>query len=223
MGPKSTMSIETHPVFTNFHLVKHPLIAHKMALLRDQSTSTKTFKELVHEITLFLAYEVTKDLPTTTQIVRTPLESFETTVMAGKKPVILPILRAGIGMVEGFLQLMPSARVGHIGLYRDEATLSPHRYYFKIPAASEDRQFYVCDPMLATGGSACSAIDELKSRQIQRITFVCLVAAPEGVKRLHDRHPDVDIFAAALDRQLSDTGYILPGLGDAGDRLFGTR
>lgn len=217
------MSIATHPRFPNLLLVEHPLIAHKMALLRDKSTPTKTFKELVHEITLFLAYEVTKDLPTTTTTVETPLESFETTVMAGKKPVILPILRAGIGMVEGFLQLMPAARVGHIGLYRDEATLTPHRYYFKIPAASEDRQFFVCDPMLATGGSASIAIEELKRRHISRITFVCLVAAPEGVKHLLTQHPDVAIYCAALDRQLSDSGYILPGLGDAGDRLFGTR
>ncbi len=217
------MSIKTHPVFPNLHLVEHPLIAHKMALLRDRATATKTFKELVHEITLFLAYEVTKDLPTTTKTIHTPLESYKATVMSGKKPVILPILRAGIGMVEGFLQLMPSARVGHIGLYRDEATLTPHRYYFKIPAASEDRQFFVCDPMLATGGSACIAIDELKARNIQRIVFICLVAAPEGVKQMLEHHPDVDVFTAALDRQLSDKGYILPGLGDAGDRLFGTR
>lgn len=223
MTTRRNMSIETHPLYPNLHIVRHPLIAHKLALLRDHTTSTKTFKELVDEITLFLAYEVTKDLPTTTKTISTPLEDCETTVMAGKKPVILPILRAGIGMVEGFLRLMPAARVGHIGLYRDEKTLAPHLYYFKIPAASEDRQFYICDPMLATGGSVCAAIDALKAKHIQRITFVCLVAAPEGVKHMLEQHPNVDIFAAALDRQLSDKGYILPGLGDAGDRLFGTR
>lgn len=207
----------------NFFLVKHPLIAHKMFYLRDKETSKKKFKELVKEITLLLAYEVTADLPMTTAQVETPLETFDAPLLMGKKPVILPILRAGLGMVDGFLELVPSARVGHIGLYRNEETLEPHRYYFKVPSHGEERQFFVLDPMLATGGSAADAISVLKSEGLKNIKFVCLVAAPEGVKRLAETHPDVPIYAAALDRELNDHGYIMPGLGDAGDRLFGTR
>ncbi|MFN7096537.1 MAG: uracil phosphoribosyltransferase [Gammaproteobacteria bacterium] len=217
------MSIETHAEFSNFHLVKHPLISHKLSLLRDINNTKKTFKELVDEITLFIGYEATKDLPLTTQKISTPLETFDAPVLAGKKPVILPILRAGIGMVDSLLSLMPSARVGHIGLYRNEETLEPQRYYFKIPQNSQDRHFFICDPMLATGGSMIETVNELKSEGITRITVLCIVTAPEGVSRFYKMHPDVPVFAASLDRQLNDHGYILPGLGDAGDRLFGTK
>lgn len=215
--------VRRHTQFPNFHEIKHPLLLHKLTSLRSQRTSKKEFKELVNEITLLLVYEATKDLPITHKPVKTPLETFSAPVLDGKKPVILPILRAGIGMVDAFLSLMPSARVGHIGLFRNEETLEPQCYYFKIPKHSEDRQFFICDPMLATGGSADETIKRLKSMKISKIIFVCLVAAPEGVKRLCENHPDVPIFGASLDRELNDNGYILPGLGDAGDRLFGTK
>jgi uracil phosphoribosyltransferase len=215
--------VHRHPQFPNFHEIKHPLLLHKLSSLRNHRTSKKEFKELVNEITLLLVYEATKDLPITHRNIKTPLESFSAPVLDGKKPVILPILRAGIGMVDAFLSLMPSARVGHIGLFRNEDTLEPECYYFKIPKHSEDRKFFICDPMLATGGSAIETINRLKAVNIKRISFVCLVAAPEGVKRLCETHPDVPIFAASLDRELNDNGYILPGLGDAGDRLFGTK
>lgn len=217
------MPIVKHPDLPNLCEVKHPLLLHKLSSLRNIKTSTKEFKELAHEITIFLVYEATKNLPLTTQMIKTPLETFAAPVLDGKKPVILPILRAGIGMVDGFLTLMPSARVGHIGLFRNEETLLPECYYFKIPKHSEDRQFFICDPMLATGGSAIETINRLKAQNIKKITFVCLVAAPEGIKKLLETHPDVPIFAASLDRQLNQQGYILPGLGDAGDRMFGTK
>ncbi len=215
--------IKTHSDFPNFHEVRHPLILHKLSLLRDVSTCKKDFKELLHEITVLLAYEATKNLPMATKMVETPLEKFEAPTLQGKKPVILPILRAGVGMVDGFLSLIPSARVAHIGLFRNEETLEPECYFFKIPKQSKDRHFFVCDPMLATGGSALETIKRLKAAGIKKITFVCIVAAPEGVTRLVKQHPDVPIFAACLDRQLNDHGFILPGLGDAGDRLFGTK
>lgn len=208
---------------SNFHQVKHPLISHKLTLLRDVNTSKKSFKELIEEIGTLLAYEVTKDLPLIMTPTSTPLETFDSPVLEGKKPVILPILRAGVGMVNSFLNLMPSARVGHIGLFRDEETLKPHLYYFKIPPNSEDRHFIICDPMLATGGSAIETVNELKKHNVQKMTFVCIVAAPEGVENFCNIHPDVPIYAASLDRQLNNEGYILPGLGDAGDRLFGTK
>lgn len=217
------MTIKQHPIFTNFFEVQHPLLQHKLTLLRGKNTNKKEFKELISEISTLLVYEVTKDLPMTNITVETPLESCEMPVLAGKKPVILPILRAGIGMVDGFLNLMPSARVAHIGLYRDEATLKPHLYYFKIPSNSKDRQFYICDPMLATGGSAISAIDELRAAGVRKISFVCILAAPEGVEKVCKAHPDVQVFASKLDRKLNKHGYILPGLGDAGDRMFGTK
>lgn len=217
------MILKQHPKFKNFYQVQHPLIQHKLSLLRDVKTTKKEFKELVTEITLLLAYEATKDLPMTSKIIKTPLETCEAPVLAGPKQVILPILRAGIGMVDAFLMLMPSARVAHIGLYRDEKTLKPHYYYFKIPPSSKKRHFFVCDPMLATGGSAVEAINRLKDEKVTDITFICILAAPEGVARLSKAHPDVPIFAAGLDRQLNENGYILPGLGDAGDRMFGTK
>lgn len=217
------MSIYCPSAFPNFRLVQHPLLLHKLTQLRSVNTPKKEFNELVREITQLLVYEATKDLPTKMVKIKTPLETVESPTLAGKKPVILPILRAGIGMVDGFLANIPSARVGHIGLFRNEETLQPELYYFKIPKQSEDRQFYICDPMLATGGSAIATIKKLKEAGVKRITFVCLVASPEGVKKLLDTYPEVPIFGASLDRQLSDHGYILPGLGDAGDRLFGTK
>jgi uracil phosphoribosyltransferase len=217
------MASKTYAEYPNLHEIRHPLLLHKLSLLRETATSTKAFKELLHEITILLVYEATKDLPMTTKTIHTPLETFEAPVLSGKKAVILPILRAGIGMVDGFLSLIPSARVAHIGLFRDEATLEPQCYYFKIPKQSQDRHFFICDPMLATGGSAAETINRLKKKGIKKITFVCIVAAPEGVRRLLAEHPDVAIFAASLDRKLNEHGYILPGLGDAGDRLFGTK
>ncbi|MCK4870622.1 MAG: uracil phosphoribosyltransferase [Gammaproteobacteria bacterium] len=217
------MTLRKHAEFPNFYEVTHPLIQHKLSMLRDVNTVKKEFKELVLEITLLLVYEATKDLPMTTRQIQTPLEIFDAPVLAGQKQVILPILRAGIGMVDGFLAHMPSARVAHIGLYRDEETLEPQHYYFKIPPNSKDRQFYVCDPMLATGGSAIAAVNELKKAGAHKITFVCIIAAPEGVAEFSAQHPEVPIFCANLDNKLNENGYILPGLGDAGDRLFGTK
>jgi uracil phosphoribosyltransferase len=209
--------------FPNLTVLDHPLIQHKLSLLRDRRTSTRDFKQLVSEIAMLMAYEVTKDLPTEPVEVDTPLERMTGRQVSGKKLTLVPILRAGLGMVEGIAQLIPSARVGHIGLYRDHDTLKPVDYYFKIPAAEIERDFFILDPMLATGGSAVAAVGALKDAGARRIRLLCLVAAPEGVGRMLERHPEVPVFAAALDRQLNSQGYILPGLGDAGDRLFGTR
>jgi uracil phosphoribosyltransferase len=209
--------------FANLTVLDHPLIQHKVTLLRDKGTSTRDFKQLVNEIAMLMAFEVTKDLPTEPVSIETPLERMEGRQVAGKKLTLVPILRAGLGMVDGIAQLIPSARVGHIGLYRDHDTLQPVDYYFKIPGGEDARDFFVLDPMLATGGSAVAAVSALKQAGARRIRFLCLVAAPEGVKRMLDAHPDVPVFAAALDRELNTDGYILPGLGDAGDRLFGTR
>lgn len=213
----------TTPALPGLTVVSHPLVKHKLAILRDQATPTKIFKELVDEIAMLMAYEATADLALEPVEVDTPLETTTGQRVAGKKLTLVPILRAGLGMVEGILKLVPAARVGHIGLYRDHDTLQPVDYYFKIPADGAERDFFLLDPMLATGGSAASAVTSLKRAGAVRIKFLCLVAAPEGVKRLHAAHPDVPIFAAALDRELNENGYILPGLGDAGDRLFGTR
>ncbi len=209
--------------FPNLTLIAHPLVQHKLAVLRDRHTSKKTFRELVDEIAMLMGYEVTKDLPLETVSIETPLERTEAHVVGGKKLVLVPILRAGLGMVEGFLRLMPAVRVGHIGLYREHDTLQPVAYYFKIPPDPEARDFIILDPMLATGGSAAAAIQQLKDNGASRVRLVCLVAAPEGIRHLNELHPDVQVFAAALDRELDQNGYILPGLGDAGDRLFGTR
>jgi uracil phosphoribosyltransferase len=214
------MPASPHP---NLTVLGHPLIQHKITLLRDKGTSTRDFKQLVNEIAMLMAYEVTKDLPTEPVVVDTPLERMEGRQVAGKKLTLVPILRAGLGMVDGIAQLIPSARVGHIGLYRNHDTLQPVDYYFKIPAGEEARDFFVLDPMLATGGSAVAAVAALKQAGARRVRFLCLVAAPEGVDRMQAAHPDVPVFAAALDRQLNENGYILPGLGDAGDRLFVTR
>jgi uracil phosphoribosyltransferase len=210
----------THPALT---IVRHPLVQHKLTILRDQRTPTKIFKELVDEIAMLMAYEATADLPLEPVSVDTPLERTTGVQVAGKKLTLVPILRAGLGMVEGILRLVPAARVGHIGLYRDHDTLEPVDYYFKVPGDAEERDFYLLDPMLATGGSASSAITSLKRAGASRIRFLCLVAAPPGVARLAHDHPDVPIYCAALDRALNDNAYIVPGLGDAGDRLFGTR
>jgi uracil phosphoribosyltransferase len=211
------------PAFPNLTVLTHPLIQHKLSILRDRETSTRDFKQLVNEIAMLMAYEVTKDLATEPVEIETPLERMTGRQVSGKKLTLVPILRAGLGMVEGIAQLIPSARVGHIGLYRDHDTLRPVDYYFKIPAAEVERDFFVLDPMLATGGSAVAAVGALKSAGARRIRFLCLVAAPEGVQAMLDAHPDVPVYTATLDRQLNELGYILPGLGDAGDRLFGTR
>ncbi len=213
----------TTPEMPGLTVVSHPLVRHKLAILRDQATPTKIFKELVDEIAMLMAYEATADLPLEEFTVVTPLETTTGHRVSGKKLTLVPILRAGLGMVEGILKLVPAARVGHVGLYRDHDTLEPVDYYFKVPGDTAERDFFVLDPMLATGGSAASAVTSLKRAGAQRIRFLCLVAAPEGVRKLHAAHPDVPIFAASLDRQLNESGYILPGLGDAGDRLFGTR
>jgi uracil phosphoribosyltransferase len=211
------------PSFPNLTVIDHPLIQHKLAVLRDRETSKKKFKELVDEIAMLMAYEVTKDLPLSPVEVETPLERMTAYQLAGKKLTVVPILRAGLGMVDGVVRLMPGVRVGHIGLYRDHDTLQPVDYYFKIPAEAEARDFLVLDPMLATGGSASAAVASLKRHGAKRVRMLCMVAAPEGVQRMLDDHPDVHVYTAALDRELNDHGYILPGLGDAGDRLFGTK
>lgn len=206
----------------NLTVIDHPLIRHKLGLLRAQDTPKKLFRELVDEITMLMAYEVTRELEVAEVSIQTPLEVTKGHCIAGKKLVVVPVLRAGLGMVRGVLRLIPFARVGHVGIARDEASLKPVEYYFNVPPQSEVRRFIVVDPMLATGGSAAAAIQGLKERGAEHITFMCLVAAPEGVRALTAAHPDVPILAAALDRELNDVGYILPGLGDAGDRLFGT-
>jgi uracil phosphoribosyltransferase len=209
--------------FPTLTVVDHPLVRHKVTLLRDRATPTKHFKELVDEIAMLMAYEATRELELEQVTVDTPLESTSGWSVRGKKLTLVPILRAGLGMVEGILRLMPSARVGHIGLYRDHDTLQPVDYYFKVPGDVMEREFLLLDPMLATGGSASAAVSSLKRAGATRIRFLCLVAAPEGVARLAREHPDVPVLAASLDRELNEMGYILPGLGDAGDRLFGTR
>ena len=215
--------MHTTPGYPTLRLVDHPLVQHKLTLLRDRATPTKIFKELVDEIATLMAYEATSDLALEPASVDTPLETMTGRRVAGKKLTLVPILRAGLGMVEGICRLVPSARVGHIGLYRDHDTLEPVDYYFKVPGDAAERDFFLLDPMLATGGSAVAAVTSLKRAGAERIRFLCLVAAPEGVRRLAEAHPDVQVFCAALDRELNEHGYILPGLGDAGDRLFGTR
>ena len=215
--------IERVKEFPSLTIIRHPLVQHKLTILRNGETQTKHFKELVDEIAMLMAYEATSELSLEQRNVTTPLEKTTGWHISGKKLTLVPILRAGLGMVEGILRLVPSARVGHIGLYRDHGTLQPVDYYFKVPSDPAERDFFLLDPMLATGGSAAAAVASLKKAGATRIRFLCLVAAPEGVKRLSEAHPDVQIYCAALDRELNDVGYILPGLGDAGDRLFGTR
>ncbi len=208
---------------TGLQVLDHPLIQHKLSILRAQGTPKKQFRELVEEISTLMAYEATRDLALEPVDVLTPMEKTTVHRLKGKKLVVVPILRAGLGMVEGILRLIPSARVGHVGLYRNEETLEPVSYYLKVPQGTAMREFIVVDPMLATGGSAVAAIRFLRERGVRRIRFMCIVAAPEGVRRLNNVFPDVPIYAAALDRALNEQGYIVPGLGDAGDRLFGTR
>ena len=205
------------------YVFDHPLIQHKLTIIRDINTGTKEFRELVDEVATLMAFEITRDLPLEEVEIETPVSKSTSKIIAGKKVAIVPILRAGLGMVDGMLKTIPAAKVGHVGLYRDPETLKPVEYYVKLPADVEEREFIVVDPMLATGGSAVDAISAIKKRGAKNIKFVCLVAAPEGVKAIEEAHPDVDIFIAALDEKLNDHGYIVPGLGDAGDRLFGTK
>ena len=202
-----------------FQVIDHPLIQHKLTMIREKNCGTKVFREVVNEIAMLMAYEVSRDMPLEDVVIETPMgKSTQNTFR--EKVAIIPILRAGIGMVDGILELIPAAKVGHVGLYRDEETLQPHEYFVKLPEDIASRQLFVVDPMLATGGSAIMAIDSLKERGASNIKFVCLVAVPEGVKALQEAHPDVDIYTAALDERLNEDGYIVPGLGDAGDRLF---
>lgn len=204
-------------------VMDHPLIQHKLSIIRNVETGSKEFRELISEIANLICYEATRDLPLEEVEVETPICVTKTKVLAGKKLAVVPILRAGLGMVEGMLALVPSARVGHIGLYRDPESLQPVEYYCKLPSDIADREVFVVDPMLATGGSAIDAITQIKKRGAKHIKFLGIIAAPEGLNALHDAHPDVDIFVASLDEKLNDHGYIVPGLGDAGDRIFGTK
>jgi uracil phosphoribosyltransferase len=204
-------------------VIDHPLVQHKISMLRDKETSTKDFRELVEEISLLMAYEVTRDLPLKEIEIETPICRAKTNVICGRSIGIIPILRAGLGMVNGILKLVPNAKVGHIGVYRDPKSMEPVEYYCKLPSDANERDLIVVDPMLATGGNAVAAIAFLKQKNCNKIKFVCLVAAKQGVERLQKEHPDVDIFTAAYDKVLDDHGYIVPGMGDAGDRLFGTK
>lgn len=204
-------------------IMEHPLIQHKIGIIRRTTTSSKEFRELVGEVAMFMAYEATRDLKLREIEIETPLAKTKAKELAGKKLAVVPILRAGLGMVEGMLAMIPAAKVGHIGLYRDPETLEPVEYYCKLPSDSSDREVFVVDPMLATGGSAVAAITMLKDKGVKNIRFLCLIAAPKGLKRLQEAHPDVDIYVGALDDHLNEHGYIVPGLGDAGDRIFGTK
>ena len=204
-------------------ILDHPLVQHKVSHLRDKNTDTKEFKELVSELAMLLCYEATRDLPTEEVEIETPVAIAKTRVLSGRKLALVPILRAGLGMVDGMLSLLPAAKVGHIGLYRNEETLEPVEYYCKLPSDIAERDVLVLDPMLATGGSAVDAITQIKKRGAKSIKFLAIIAAPEGLERLHTAHPDVDIYVAALDEKLNENGYIVPGLGDAGDRIFGTK
>ena len=205
------------------HVMDHPLIQHKLSLMRDQETGPKEFRELLNEISMLMAYEVTRDLPLKTIEIETPICRAQTQVIAGKKLAIVPILRAGLGMVDGMVTMMPNVKVGHIGLFRDPQTLEPVKYYFKMPPDIAERDVIIVDPMLATGGSASAAVQFMKEVGCKHIKLMCIIAAPEGVAVMQKEHPDVDIYVAALDDHLNEHGYIVPGLGDAGDRIFGTK
>ncbi len=207
----------------NVHLITHPLVQHKLTLMRKKEASTSSFRRLLSELSTLMAYEVTRDLPLHEVTIETPLETMQSKVIDGKKIVLVSILRAGNGILDGMLSVLPGARVGHIGLYRDPKTLVAVEYYFKMPHDMHERDVIVVDPMLATGNSAVAAIERLKELKPKSIKFVCLLTAPEGIKAFHSAHPDVPVYTAAIDRQLNDHGYILPGLGDAGDRIFGTK
>lgn len=215
------MSSQVHS-YPRFFQVSHPLVASKLTLLRQKKTENPSFKQLVHEISLFIGYEAMRFLPLRSVTIETPLESCEAFCLESPRPVIVPILRAGMGMVDALLSLVPKARVAHMGIFRDEKTLKPQRYYFKMPQKSTDCSYYVCDLLLATGGSAIEAVRALKQEGVRNITLVCLIVTPEGLASFFTQHPDVPLYAAALDRELDARGYIRPGLGDAGDRLFGT-
>ena len=204
-------------------IIDHPLIQHKLTLMRRRDTSTRSFRQLVNEIAALLCYEVTRDLPLTTELINTPMEEMDAPILAGKKLCFVSVLRAGNGLLDGMLNLIPSARVGHVGLYRDHDTLEAKEYYYKVPEDISDRLVITVDPMLATGNSAIMAIQRLKDGGATNIRFLCLLAAPEGVEAFTKAHPDVPLYTAAIDRQLNESGYILPGLGDAGDRIFGTK
>lgn len=207
----------------NITIFDHPLIQHKISILRDENTSSKEFRELIEEIAMLMGYETLRDLPLEEVEITTPITKTKTQMLAGKKIALVPVLRAGLGMVNGLLALVPSARVGHIGLYRDHDTLEPHEYYCKLPDNLENRQVIVLDPMLATGGSAVAAVDFIKKHGCTSIKFMSIIAAPEGIRRLSETHPDVQIYCGHLDKCLNEHGYIVPGLGDAGDRIFGTK
>ena len=207
----------------NITICDHPLIKHKLSIIRQKTTGTNEFRTIIEEISMMIGYEALKDLKLEDVEIETPIETAMCPMVAGKKPAIVPILRAGLGMVGGMLKLMPAAKVGHIGMYRDEETLEPHEYFCKLPAAIDQRSIYVVDPMLATGGSAIEAINFIKQHGGKDISFLCVVAAPEGLEKLHAAHPDVKITVGNLDRQLNERGYICPGLGDCGDRIFGTK
>ena len=207
----------------NITICDHPLIKHKLSIIRQKTTGTNEFRTIVDEISMMIGYEALKDVPLEDVAIETPLETAMCPMITGKKPAVVPILRAGLGMVNGMLRLMPAAKVGHIGIYRDEETLEPHEYFCKLPSNINQRAIYVVDPMLATGGSAVEAINFIKQRGGKDIHFLCIVAAPEGLEKLHAVHPDVKIFVGNLDRELNDKGYICPGLGDCGDRIFGTK
>jgi len=208
---------------SNLHILNHPLIQHKITHIRNEQTGTKQFRELVNEVSMLMGFEITRNLPVEDTVIQTPVTSCTSKVLTGKKIGIIPILRAGLGMVDGLLELIPAAKVGHVGLYRDPTTLQPVEYYLKLPKDIEERMLIVVDPMLATGGSANDAIDSLKKRGAKSIQLMCIVAAPEGVKMIQEKHPDVDIYIGAMDDSLNESGYIVPGLGDAGDRLYGTK
>lgn len=210
-------------MYDHLTVVKHPLIQHKLTIMRDEATPTNHFRQLLREISQLLAYEVTRELPMESKRINTPMQEMDAPVLAGRKLALVSILRAGNGLLDGVLELIPSARVGFVGLYRDEETLEPVQYYFKVPEAMEDRLVIAVDPMLATGNSSAAAIDLLKKSGARNIRFMCLLAAPEGVARMKEAHPDVPIITAALDEKLNEKGYIVPGLGDAGDRMFGTK
>jgi uracil phosphoribosyltransferase len=207
----------------NVHVFNHPLVQHKLTLMRKKETSTNGFRRLLNELSMLMAYEATRDMATQEVAIETPLEPMKARMIDGKKLVLVSILRAGTGILDGMLSVVPGARVGHIGLYRDPATLKPVEYYFKMPQDMQERDVIVVDPMLATGNSAIAAVSRIKALHPKSIRFVCIVTCPEGIKAMQGAHPDVPIYAAAVDRQLNDHGYILPGLGDAGDRMFGTK
>ncbi len=205
------------------HVIEHPLVQHKLSLMRRKQTSTRTFRALLEELAGLMVYEVTRDMPLSTERIETPLAPMDAPVLEGKKIVLISVLRAGIGMLDGMLKIVPNARIGHIGLYRDPKTLSPVEYFFKVPGEMEDRDAILIDPMLATGNSAVAAVERVKQKRPRSVKFVCLLAAPEGIQTFVSAHPDVPVYTAAIDERLDDHGYIVPGLGDAGDRLFGTK